>query len=86
MSQLNMQSKEIQAIIKKIAQEENLPIQVVTAVIQSQFKVIRDEIASIDVTQSTKKTILVPKWGKYYVSQAKAKAIITRKNKKQNDD
>lgn len=80
MSQLNINSKEIQELIADIAKEENLPIQVIQTIIQSQFKFIRDEISSIDVTKSTKKTILVPKWGKYYISQTKANAILKRKS------
>lgn len=82
MSQLNIHSKEVQDIINSIAKEENLPIPVVLSIIQSQYKFIRDEIASIDVTKSMQKTILVPKWGKYSISQSKAKAIITRKLKR----
>lgn len=64
-----MQNK-VEDLLKEIAKKYNKPLHVILEIYNSQFKMTRDSISSLEF-----KTIKLPSWGKYIPSQDKLSKI-----------
>lgn len=74
-----MIQKEVQELIKQIAKKYNKPIYVIEEVFLSQWKFLKDKISNSKDDMEDFKTIKLPEWGKYYLSESKL-AHIRRHN------
>jgi hypothetical protein len=66
---MNLQKK-IEDILKEVAKKYNKPYNVILAVYISEFKKLKEEMNSLQF-----KTVKLPNWGKFIVSQKKLKKI-----------
>lgn len=57
-------------ILHELAKKYNLPVEVIDAICDSQYRCLRDNIRD-----GANEVIMLPKWGKYTVSQVKIKRV-----------
>jgi hypothetical protein len=69
-------------IMEEIGKKYDLPLYVVEEIFNSQFKTLRENI------KKTEKPLIImlPKWGKYYPSEAKLKYINDANNNKNTSE
>ena len=71
----------IKKLLEEIALKHNKPFYVIEEIYNSQFKVTRDSMASMDFP-----TIKLPNWGKYIPSQSKLDKINYKEKQQRTND
>lgn len=74
-------------LVKEVSENLDIDTDIVDIVVRTQFKQIRDMIEGTDINDSsTFNTILIPRVGKFAVSEAKIKRLLRIKEEKSENN
>lgn len=78
-----MIQKEVHDIIVELAKKFNKPVYVIEEIYLSQWKFLKEKVSQEGKLCNEFKTIKLPKWGKYYLSESKLAHI--KRHKEENE-